>query len=148
MSYSMSKETQTRHKQSDGLNPDVSASNLCKLFGSTSKLRGAIVSGASNPQGTTMISCAYYTLTTANKWGKLFATGHDILMGASHFPAIRHPYVATGAFLCISANPELLLTPLQLAVYICLLPFKALGRFMMYVLGFRRRGHSKRHIFD
>jgi hypothetical protein len=72
----------------------------------------------------------------------------------THSPAIRHPYVAAGALICISANPELLLTPLRLAgrttLYIGLLPlrlilwsFKLLGRFVLYIFGFRRHGVAK-----
>ncbi|KAG2054931.1 hypothetical protein BDR06DRAFT_365350 [Suillus hirtellus] len=44
----------------------------------------------------------------------------------------RHPYVAAGALILISANPELLLTPLRLA-----------GRFTLYIFGFRRQGVAK-----
>ncbi|KAJ8595399.1 hypothetical protein M405DRAFT_807307 [Rhizopogon salebrosus TDB-379] len=85
-------------------------------------------SSASKPQGI-IFSCAYYALTGVNGW------------------SIRHPYVATGALLCISANPELLLTPLRLTFYICLppslliiWPFKVLSRFMLYILASRRDG--------
>ncbi|KAG1720272.1 uncharacterized protein EDB91DRAFT_1178294, partial [Suillus paluster] len=68
--------------------------------------------------------------------------------------SINHPYIAAGALLCISGNPELLLTPLRLtgktARYICLLPFrlffwpfKMLGRLILYIFGFRRGGVAK-----
>jgi hypothetical protein len=66
------------------------------------------------------------------------------------FLAIRHPYIAAGALLCISGNPELILTPLRLAHYTCLLPFrlilwsfKLLARFILYIFGFRREGVAK-----
>ncbi|KAG0698705.1 hypothetical protein DFH29DRAFT_1081692 [Suillus ampliporus] len=79
---------------------------------------------------------ASYALTEVNNW------------------TIRHPYVAAGTLLCISGNPELLLTPLRLtgktARYICFLPFrlifwpfKMLGRIVLYILGFRREGVAK-----
>ncbi|KAG2064497.1 hypothetical protein BDR04DRAFT_1235072 [Suillus decipiens] len=68
--------------------------------------------------------------------------------------SIRHPYVAAGALICISANPDVLLTPLRLAgrttLYICLLPLrlilwplKLFGRFTLYILGFRRCGVAR-----
>ncbi|KAG2085818.1 uncharacterized protein F5147DRAFT_729735 [Suillus discolor] len=47
--------------------------------------------------------------------------------------SIIHPYFATGALLCISGNPELLLTPLRIARYI----------FILYMLGFRKQGVAK-----
>ncbi|KIK43488.1 hypothetical protein CY34DRAFT_803744 [Suillus luteus UH-Slu-Lm8-n1] len=73
-----------------------------------------------------------YTSTELNNW------------------SIRHPYIAAGALLCISGNPELILTPLRLAHYTCLLPFrlilwsfKLLPRFILYIFGFRREGVAK-----
>ncbi|OAX42069.1 hypothetical protein K503DRAFT_863390 [Rhizopogon vinicolor AM-OR11-026] len=86
-----------------------------------SKLTGLILSGVS------------HAVTVANNW------------------SISHPYLSAGALLCISSNPKILLTPLRLTgkttLYICLLPlrvviwpFKVLGRFILYILGFRRRG--------
>ncbi|KAG1877416.1 hypothetical protein F4604DRAFT_620055 [Suillus subluteus] len=32
--------------------------------------------------------------------------------------SIRHPYVAAGALICISANPDILLTPLRICLYV------------------------------
>jgi len=101
-------------------------------FSNSPNFRGTVVLGTSKLRGI-MFSCGYYVLTGINNW------------------SIRHPYVATGALLCIAANPELLLTPLQLTVHICLLPlrliifpFKALGRFILYYfLGFAREGVAK-----
>ncbi|KAG2141475.1 hypothetical protein BD769DRAFT_1426484 [Suillus cothurnatus] len=69
-------------------------------------------------------------------------------------PAIRHPYVAAGALICVSTSPDLLLTPLRLTgrttLYFCLLPFrlilwplKLLGRFALYIFGFRGDGVAK-----
>ncbi|OJA13494.1 hypothetical protein AZE42_08414 [Rhizopogon vesiculosus] len=80
-----------------------------------------------------LLSGASYALTVANNW------------------SISHPYRSAGALLYISSNPNILLTPLRLTgkttLYICLLPlrvviwpFKVLGRFILYILGFRRRG--------
>ncbi|KAG1844961.1 hypothetical protein DFJ58DRAFT_514653 [Suillus subalutaceus] len=64
--------------------------------------------------------------------------------------SIRHPYIVAGALLCIIGTPELLLTPLRLARYICfspfrliLWPFKLLTRFILYIFGFRREGVAK-----
>ncbi|KAG1764399.1 hypothetical protein EV702DRAFT_1154138 [Suillus placidus] len=78
----------------------------------------------------TCLTC--YAVTELNNW------------------SIRHPYVATGALLCISGNPELLLTPLRLARYtfflpfrLILWPFKLLARFILYILGFRKEGVAK-----
>lgn len=80
-----------------------------------------------------------------------FTTLFDLI---THSPAIKHPYVAAGALICISANPDILLTPLRLTgrttLYICLLPlrlilwpFKLLGKFILYIFGFRRHGVAK-----
>ncbi|KAG2030919.1 hypothetical protein BDR03DRAFT_973799 [Suillus americanus] len=64
--------------------------------------------------------------------------------------SIRHPYFAASALLCIIGTPELLLTPLRLARYICfspfrliIWPFKLLTRFILYIFGFRREGVAK-----
>ncbi|KAG2054935.1 hypothetical protein BDR06DRAFT_954852 [Suillus hirtellus] len=64
--------------------------------------------------------------------------------------AIRHPYFTTGALLCISGNPELLLAPLRIAHHMCFLlfeiilwPFKPLIRLILYMVGFRRQGVAK-----
>ncbi|KAG1766357.1 hypothetical protein EV702DRAFT_1150147 [Suillus placidus] len=84
----------------------------------------------------TILASSIYAMTEVNDW------------------SIRHPYIAAGAFICISANPDIFLTPLQLtgrtARYICLLPlrlilwpFKLLGRFMLYIFGFRRQGVAR-----
>ncbi|KAG1805647.1 uncharacterized protein BJ212DRAFT_1390759 [Suillus subaureus] len=84
----------------------------------------------------TILASSIYALTEVNNW------------------SIRHPYVAAGALICISSNPDILLTPLWLTgkttLYICLLPlrlilwpFKLLGRFTLYIFGFRGRGVAK-----
>ncbi|KAG1719810.1 hypothetical protein EDB19DRAFT_1781170 [Suillus lakei] len=84
----------------------------------------------------TILASSIYALTGVNNW------------------SIRHPYVAAGALICISANPDILLTPLRLtgrtACYIGLLPlrlilwpFKLLGRFILYIFGFRKQGVAK-----
>ncbi|KAJ8595397.1 hypothetical protein M405DRAFT_363568 [Rhizopogon salebrosus TDB-379] len=67
-----------------------------------SKLSGSILSGAS------------YALTVANDWSN------------------SNPYLAAGALLCISAKPNILLTPLRWTGKTTL--------FILYILGFRRRG--------
>ncbi|KAG2064496.1 hypothetical protein BDR04DRAFT_1110046 [Suillus decipiens] len=58
----------------------------------------------------TILAFSIYALTEVNNW------------------SIKHPYVAAGALMCISAEPDILLTPLRLAgkttLYICLLPFR------------------------
>ncbi|KAG2360104.1 hypothetical protein BDR07DRAFT_1610991 [Suillus spraguei] len=84
----------------------------------------------------TILTSSVHALTEVNNW------------------SIRHPYVTAGALICISANPDILLTPLRLAgrttLYICLLPLrlilwplKLLGRFTLYILGFRRYGVAR-----
>ncbi|KAG1844958.1 hypothetical protein DFJ58DRAFT_731038 [Suillus subalutaceus] len=84
----------------------------------------------------TILASSIYALTEVNNW------------------SIRHPYVAAGALICISISPDILLTPLRLTgrttLYICLLPlrlilwpFKLLGRFILYIFGFRRYGVAK-----
>ncbi|KAG1760734.1 hypothetical protein EDD22DRAFT_61238 [Suillus occidentalis] len=84
----------------------------------------------------TILASSVYVLTEVNNW------------------SIKHPYVAAGALICISANPDILLTPLRLTgrttLYICLLPlrlilwpFKLLGKFILYIFGFRRHGVAK-----
>ncbi|KAG1877420.1 hypothetical protein F4604DRAFT_1757492, partial [Suillus subluteus] len=84
----------------------------------------------------TILASSIYALTEVNNW------------------SIRHPYVAAGALMCISISPDILLTPLRLTgrttLYICLLPlrlilwpFKLLGRFILYIFGFRRYGVAK-----
>ncbi|OAX42064.1 hypothetical protein K503DRAFT_416092 [Rhizopogon vinicolor AM-OR11-026] len=88
-------------------------------------------------------------VTLLNNWCMLFVFQIRHLPNYKlYFPAMRHPYLAVGALLCISANPEILLTPLRLTGRItediCLLPsqviiwpFKVFGRF---ILGFRKHG--------
>jgi hypothetical protein len=71
-------------------------------------------------------------------------------MAEPHFSATGHPYLAVGALLCITADPEVISIPLRLTGSILLLPsrvlsspfkvFKVLGRFILYILGFRRDG--------
>ncbi|KAG1877417.1 hypothetical protein F4604DRAFT_1680091 [Suillus subluteus] len=81
---------------------------------------------------TRLTSCAQCAVTEFNDW------------------SIRHPYIVAGALLCIIGTPELILTPLRLARYICfspfrliLWPFKLLTRFILYIFGFRREGVAK-----
>ncbi|KIK43485.1 hypothetical protein CY34DRAFT_707585 [Suillus luteus UH-Slu-Lm8-n1] len=61
----------------------------------------------------TILASSVYALTEVNNW------------------SIKHPYVAAGALICISANPDILLTPLRLTgrttLYICLLPLRRHG---------------------
>ncbi|KAG2030916.1 hypothetical protein BDR03DRAFT_156008 [Suillus americanus] len=57
--------------------------------------------------------------------------------------AIRHPFVAAGALICIYANPDILLTPLRLTGRTSLWPFKLSWRFALYIFGFRGHGVAK-----
>ncbi|KAG1845012.1 hypothetical protein C8R48DRAFT_837578 [Suillus tomentosus] len=79
---------------------------------------------------TTCLTC--YFATELNNW------------------SIRHPYIAAVTLIYISGTPELLLTPLRIARYLCFLPFrlilwpfKLLTRFILYIVGFRRQGVAK-----
>ncbi|KAG1809238.1 hypothetical protein EV424DRAFT_173814 [Suillus variegatus] len=65
-------------------------------------------------------------------WNTMHASSLYALTKANTSWSTRHPYVAAGALILISANPELLLTPLRLA-----------GRFTLYIFGFRRQGVAK-----
>lgn len=69
----------------------------------------------------------------------------------TQFLAVDHPYFTVFILLCICIKPGIILRPLWLTgkavLCICLLawqfvtwPFKALGRFILYVLGFMRHG--------
>ncbi|KAG0699309.1 hypothetical protein DFH29DRAFT_57188 [Suillus ampliporus] len=74
-----------------------------------------------------ILSCVLYALTAVNNW------------------SIRHPYVAAGALICISAfaDPEILLSSLQVtgntALYMCFLPV----RLSIWFFGFKGRGVEK-----
>ncbi|KAG1718009.1 uncharacterized protein EDB91DRAFT_681666 [Suillus paluster] len=70
-----------------------------------------------------------YALTEVNNW------------------TIRHPYVVVGALICTLVNPYILVTPLRFmgrtAGHIFEFigwSFKVLGRFILYIFGFRREG--------
>ncbi|OAX42071.1 hypothetical protein K503DRAFT_767143 [Rhizopogon vinicolor AM-OR11-026] len=89
-----------------------------------SKLRGKISSWASH---------VLDALIVANAW------------------TISHPYITISILLCICIKPGIILRPLQftgrIARYICLFtwrlvtwPFKAFGRFILYIMGFMRQG--------
>lgn len=65
-------------------------------------------------------------------WNTMHASSLYALTKVNTSWSTRHPYVAAGALILISANPELLLTPLRLA-----------GRFTLYIFGFRRQGVAK-----
>ncbi|KIJ09061.1 hypothetical protein PAXINDRAFT_157990 [Paxillus involutus ATCC 200175] len=51
-------------------------------------------------------------------------------------PARTHPYATGASLIVLSTFPAIIIGPLKLLA----LPFKALGKFVLYLLGFRRGG--------
>jgi len=101
------------------------------------------ISGHNHFMGFSCSSCSgssQYLVYVICRLNRTFTNGLN-----THFPAIDHPYFTAFILLDICIHPGIILQPLQwtgtTALYMCLLIWrlvKALGRFVLFILGFKR----------